>query len=249
MTALGALATPDVPRGVTVVLALGSLEQHGPHLPLDTDARIATWLVEEIGDQRPALLQAPALPYGASGEHEGATGTISIGTDALCHLLVELGRSVARWADRLLIVNGHGGNLEALTRAVPQLRSERRDVAWWSPRLRGADAHAGCTETSLLRHLAPHLVHLDRLAVGDTRPLDELLPAIRREGGVLAVSPTGVLGDPTTASAQQGARWCDELREQLLDALDAWRPDRTGGLQLPRWGAPPVPATTVDADP
>ena len=71
---------------------------------------------------------APAIGYGASGEHEGFPGTVSIGTSALRLLLVEFGRSASQWASRLVFVNGHGGNVEALAAAVALLRYEGRDV-------------------------------------------------------------------------------------------------------------------------
>ena len=71
---------------------------------------------------------APAIAYGASGEHQSFAGTISIGTEALTMLLVEYGRSAACWARRLVFVNGHGGNVAALADAVARLRAEGRDV-------------------------------------------------------------------------------------------------------------------------
>lgn len=218
MTVLGDAASPDVPVGATVLLPLGAVEQHGPHLPVDTDVRIATWLVDAAVTADASLVAAPALPYGASGEHEGPPGTVSIGTEALTTVLVEWGRSACRWAARVVVVNGHGGNLDALRRAVPQLRDEGRDVAWFTPAIADGDAHAGHVETSLLLRFAPHLVHHDRIAPGDTRPLTELLDQLRRDG-VPTVSPSGVLGDPTTATAPLGASLAQQLRGQLTDAL------------------------------
>jgi mycofactocin precursor peptide peptidase len=218
VTVLGDAASPDVPVGTTVLLPLGAVEQHGPHLPVDTDARIATWLVGEATVVDPTLVAAPPLPYGASGEHEGPAGTVSIGTEALTTVLLEWGRSACRWAARVVVVNGHGGNLDALRRAVPQLRDEGREVCWFTPVVADGDAHAGHVETSLLLHLAPDVVHRDRIAPGDTRPLAELLDRLRREG-VPAVSPSGILGDPTTATATAGAALAGRLRDQLTDAL------------------------------
>ncbi|MGQ4819438.1 creatininase family protein, partial [Enterococcus faecium] len=81
---------------------------------------------------------------------------------------MEYGRSACRWAGRLLIVNGHGGNLEALRGAVPRLRSEGRDVAWFPCGFSGADAHAGRTETSLMLHVEPRAVRRDRAVPGET---------------------------------------------------------------------------------
>ena len=86
---------------------------------------------------------APALSYGASGEHEDFPGTISIGHEALHLLLVEYARSACRWAEGVIFVNGHGGNAETVTSAVELLRSEQRSVAWTSCGVPGGDAHAG----------------------------------------------------------------------------------------------------------
>ncbi len=106
-----------------LVVPVGSTEQHGPHLPLDTDTRIAVAVARGIvarlsGRAGPPWLAAPPIAYGASGEHEGFAGTVSIGTAALTRLLVEFGRSASGWATRLVFVNGHGGNVEALVDAV-----------------------------------------------------------------------------------------------------------------------------------
>src|SRR5215204_2153898 len=87
-----------------VLVPVGSVEQHGPHLPLDTDTRIAAAVAARAATG--ALLVAPPVAYGASGEHEGFAGTVSIGHEALRLLLVELGRSASRWAARLVFVNG-----------------------------------------------------------------------------------------------------------------------------------------------
>ncbi len=133
----------DRPR--TLLVPVGSLEQHGPHLPLDTDTRIAAAVARRAAAGDPALLLAPPLAYGASGEHEGFPGTLSIGHDALRAVLVELGRSAARWANRLVFVNGHGGNLPTVPAAVTRLRAEGREVAWVGCTVPEGDAHAGRT--------------------------------------------------------------------------------------------------------
>lgn len=96
-----------------LIVPVGSTEQHGPHLPLDTDTRIAAAvshaLVEHLDDASPGdWVVAPPVHYGASGEHEGFPGTVSIGTAALRSLLLEYGRSALSWASRLVFVNGHG---------------------------------------------------------------------------------------------------------------------------------------------
>lgn len=226
-------AWPDVGARMLVV-PVGSLEQHGPHLPLDTDTRIAVALARTLvtgadsGRQTERLL-APAIAYGASGEHEMFRGTVSIGAEALRTVLVEYGRSACRWADRVLFVNGHGGNASALASAVRLLRYEARDVAWWTPIIPGGDAHAGRTETSMMLHLAPDAVRMTEAAPGNTEPMSALWERMR-DGGVGAVSPSGVLGDPTGADADEGRRIVGALRADLADAAGRWRPDEHGRL-------------------
>ena len=211
----------------TVLVPVGSLEQHGPHLPLDTDARIAAAVARRAAD--PAMLVAPPLAYGASGEHEGFAGTLSIGHDALRAVLVELGRS-AGWASRMVFVNGHGGNLPTVPEAVVQLRQEGREVAWSGCAVPGGDAHAGRTETSILLALDPSVVRLAAAEVGNTAPLRDLMPALT-SGGVKAASANGVLGDPRGATAAEGEALLATLVENLRDELGRWKPDERARLR------------------
>jgi mycofactocin system creatininase family protein len=229
VTSLAGTVWPDVPDSPLLVVPLGSLEQHGHHLPLGTDTSVACAVAEAAAGSLDGALLAPALAYGASGEHEGFPGTISIGTEALTGLLVEYGRSAGRWAGRVLVVNGHGGNLAALRAAVPLLRWEGRDVAWFPCGVPGGDAHAGRTETSLMLHVEPDGVREDRAVPGETAPLGELLPRLRAEG-VRAVSPTGVLGDPAGASRAEGAALLADMAGRLIRAARAWDVDDAGRL-------------------
>jgi creatinine amidohydrolase len=223
---LGERTWPEIDGRPTLLVPVGSTEQHGRHLPLDTDARVAAAVAARAASDTD-LLVAPTVAYGASGEHEGFPGTVSIGHEALRLLLVELGRSAARWVGRLVFVNGHGGNVASLVEAVRLLRDEGRDAAWFAC-VPGGDAHAGLTETALMLALAPTLVGPDR-AAGNPAPLGELLP-IMRTGGVAAVSRTGVLGDPAGASAEEGERLLGSMTDALLAAVARWTPDPAGRL-------------------
>ena len=155
---------------------------------------------------------APAVAIGASGEHQGFPGTLSIGTPAMTTCAVELARSALpapgsgrpRPFAAVLFVNGHGGNVEALGAAVELLASESRTVAAWHPRVPDGDPHAGVTETSLMLHLHPGRVRMD-LAERGTRHRFRDLAGQAGADGLAAVTPNGVLGDPTGATAAHGA--------------------------------------------
>ena len=220
---LGTQFWPDVDGSRTLVVPVGSIEQHGPHLPLDTDTRIADAVARSIS----GVLVGPAIAYGASGEHEGFPGTVSIGTAALESVLVEYGRSACRWAERVVFVNGHGGNGPAVRSAVLLLRYEGRDVVWFPCAVPGADAHAGRTETSLLLHLSPESVDMTKAEVGNPTDIASLLPALR-DGGLAPVTANGVLGDPTGADSEEGRVLFEHLCTRARDALQRWSPSEHG---------------------
>ena len=222
--ALADLTWPQVGQrpGAMLVVPLGATEQHGPHLPLSVDTDMAVALCRGLAALRADVLVAPALPYGSSGEHAGFPGTLSIGQEALELVVVELARSATDTAARLLFVSGHGGNAEPLSRAVTRLRAEGRDVRAFAPTWEG-DAHAGRVETGLALALDPSRVQVELAAAGETRPLAAVLPALRA-GGVRAVAPNGVLGDPTGADAAEGAALLEQLIEDLERAVDRWWP-------------------------
>lgn len=202
-----------------VLVPVGSIEQHGPHLPLDTDTRIAVAIARGLAAGRAGVALAPAIPFGASGEHAGFPGTLSIGTAALTELLVELGRDVTREWSALLLVSAHGGNRDAVSSALARLRAEARPCAAFHGAPRTGDAHAGRTETAILLHLDPSLVHLELAEPGERRPVGELMARLRTDG-VRSVSPNGVLGDPDGATAAEGRRLLGEIIAAGNIALD-----------------------------
>jgi creatinine amidohydrolase len=215
-----------VDRASRDVLAvpLGATEQHGPHLPYTVDTEVAAALVGRLAAARPSVVAAPALAYGSSGEHAGFPGTLSIGPVVLELVLVELVRSADAFAG-VLFVCGHGGNAVPVRRAVARLRDEGRTARAWAPPGRADDAHAGWMETSVMLALRASAVRSPALSPGDPRPLTELLPELRRVG-VRAVSPGGVLGDPTRATAEAGHRLLDDWTVRLVAAVDRWWPER-----------------------
>ncbi|HTR91380.1 MAG TPA: mycofactocin biosynthesis peptidyl-dipeptidase MftE [Trebonia sp.] len=231
--ALAAAHWPDVAARARrlLVVPVGSLEQHGPHLPLDTDTRIAAAVAERACAARQHVGLAPAIAIGASGEHADFPGTLSIGHVALSTLLVELGRHGSLHWPAMLLVNGHGGNVTAIGDAIATLRAEGRQCHVWHAGIRPSmlagtpsprpviDAHAGRVETSLMLALAPGDVRLDLAAPGDTRPLPDIMADLRAHG-VRKLSKNGVLGDPAGASAAEGEQLLALLVADLAAVID-----------------------------
>lgn len=239
---LGDTTWPDVQRAVTdgrdvpagkapspiLLVPVGSTEQHGPHLPIGTDTLIAEEIAQRAVHLTEGLMVGPTLGVTASGEHAGFPGTLSIGSEAMELVVLELGRS-ADWAAGVVFVNGHGGNHDAMTRAVERLRDEgRAALAWfprWPHRADGgpADLHAGRIETSLMLAIDPGLVRLELARPGTDASIEDL-----RTQGVRAVSPTGVIGDPSGASGGEGERFVARFVADLVQHIERWRPLAAG---------------------
>ncbi|MBE1599968.1 creatininase family protein [Streptomyces stelliscabiei] len=227
------LTAPDVSarlsRHSVLVLPIGSTEQHGPHLPLNTDTviaeRFAQMLVGRYGDHHD-LWALPALPYGLSPEHAWSAGVVSLKTTTFSSLLDTIvGQYVsATTARRLLIVNGHGGNrgvLETLAYELQQTYGIAVCVinpVSLSPEATVSELpeiHAGVRETSMMLALAPDMVHLGRIPADHTPDpgrREEIQRLILRRGTAWpwsscdpAISSLGIIGgDPRKASAAAG---------------------------------------------
>jgi creatinine amidohydrolase len=225
-----ATATALGPDSV-VVLPIGAIEHHGPHLPLVTDALIAESVATAAVDRAAAegldVWQLPTLSFAKSDEHSWASGTVWLRWETLMETLVDIGRSVAATpARRLVLLNGHGGNTALLGVALRELRRRFGLLTFAMPAGiqtagRGVDGepdeqglgiHAGFGETSLVLHLRPDLVDL-RLAERNVPAHVARLEHLGFNGTVAQFGwlsddfgPSGVIGDPTGADAATGAR-------------------------------------------
>jgi creatinine amidohydrolase len=209
-------------NGRVLVIPIGATEQHGPHLPLTTDSDIAVALADGLLATLPdAIVVAPVIAFGASGEHQDFAGTLSIGQAAIEHVVIELGRSATCTWPRVLLLSTHGGNLQAVRRAERCLRDEGREVRVWVPNWAG-DAHAGQTETSLMLAIDPARVRLWAAEPGATEPIGTLMPRLAA-AGVAGVSGNGVLGDPAGASALEGRRLLDAAVTSLASVVMTWQ--------------------------
>ena len=217
-----------------VLLPLGSFEQHGPHLPLDTDSIIIDSVIaQSLCDEQinaDAFVVAPTVAISASDEHAGFPGTLSTGTEPLVQSVVAICRS-ASWSLGVCIVNGHGGNADALARISSALTYEKIAHSIWSlPSYDGADMHAGRTETSVMLHVAPDKVQTDRIERGTIGDASDLVEQMRTSG-VAGVSKNGVLGDPTTATKEHGVAVMNLYSTSLAAHLALLSNDWRGGAQ------------------
>jgi mycofactocin system creatininase family protein len=222
---------PDVGDGegqCLLAIPIGSLEQHGPHLPLNTDTRIAVALATRLRAIRPDVVVAPPVHYGASGEHAGFPGTLLVNHDVLAAFLVELVRSARGAFAGVILISAHGGNGQGLSLVAAQCEADGDAVVIWRAHPPGGDAHAGRTETSLMLAIDQSVVRADLAQAGCTEPIETLMPRLRAEG-VRPISSNGVLGDPSGASAAEG--------RALLEAMTADLAAAVAGRWLP---APPA---------
>ena len=240
---LAEMTWPDVADAVkagatTVILPLGATEQHGPHLPLGTDTIRATALADRLAERLPGSLVAPALPFGCSDEHAGFPGLFGLDAETLAHIVLNLARRLAAWGvRRLVLLSAHGGNGAALNLALTLLRQELPDLevrtnghleeiaptALEVARRDGISAnalglHAGEGETSEVLYLRSDLTRMERAAPGFTGNMEAVLDKLRK-GGLRPVTSNGILGDPTPAVRERGARYLDALTEALAEAL------------------------------
>jgi creatinine amidohydrolase/Fe(II)-dependent formamide hydrolase-like protein len=240
---LGELTWPAAERRFKEVdvalLPVGSFEQHGPHLPLDVDAFDAEYLAQQIGarcsDPKPLVL--PLIPYGVSYNHDDFPGTLSVGPETLARMVHEIGLSVARHGvTKLVIINGHGGNVPALRFAAQMINrdahiftcvdtGESSDEDVGKLTATSNDVHAGEVETSTTMALRPHLVPMERARKHvpgfSSAYLDfSSARAVEWFARTARISRSGVMGDPTRATREKGAAMWEVMIRNLVEFVE-----------------------------
>lgn len=243
---LAELRAPDVGRLLSdrsiVVLPVGAIEQHGPHLPLNTDLVVAESVASATIDERGGDLDAwllPPIAVSKSNEHAWSVGTLWVSARTLLSVIEDIGRCVAALpARKLVFLNGHGGNSALLSVACREVRLATGLMTFLAhpsvPPDQGGDSpaeelgmgiHGGVAEASLLAHLRPDLVDL----TAGYRNVPERLAANRavRFGGRVSFGwlsndfgPGGFIGDPTGASAEDGKRIFEGAVAAFGEALE-----------------------------
>jgi mycofactocin system creatininase family protein len=221
------------------LLPVGSIEQHGPHLPLDTDAFDADYLARSVAgrcsDPKPVVL--PLISYGVSYHHDDFSGTISIGNETLAQLVYEIGMNIAKnGISKLVIINGHGGNDPALNFAAQKINRDARifvcvdtgdtsDVDIDSMIDTPNDVHAGEIETSTSMAVRPELVRTDKMKKFVPKFSSRYLDFSSKRGiswhaFTKQISKDGVMGDPTKASAEKGRRMWEQMIGHLVEFVE-----------------------------
>lgn len=223
-----ALETADM-----VVLPTGSIEQHSKHLPVTVDTLRAENLTRELVEAAPerglSMVRLPTLPYGYSEHHMTYPGTITLGADTYQSVLEEIGASMAEHgADRLAIVNCHGGNRSPMKLAADRLQRDHGIEVYpvhWTEYGReqlveefGEDwGHAGDHETSVIELFHPDLVREDKKEPQTSKADYE----IRQYEYFSDITEQGGLGDPTNADPEFMREVVADTTQRILDALES----------------------------
>lgn len=232
------------------IVPLGSTEQHGPHLPEATDHLIAEAFARAVADGT-GFLCTPTITVGVSPHHRQFHGTMWVEPSVFRDYVESFTRNLGyHGIDRVVFVNAHGGNVQHLREVGRRLRDEHGiyAVEWmWNesiPELVGDlfehnGPHGGPKETALIQHIAPELVHEDRLEEARDGGLVDLSEAdVRRYGArtfydSIDNTENGVLGDQTDATPEAGERLFEAASEQLVNLVE-WLAGRDRETLLPR---------------
>lgn len=209
------------------IVPVGSNEQHGPANPLGTDHLIAKGIAEQVA-KRTGTLCLQVIPFGVSSHHKQFWGTIFISPEAFKKYVKEVCLSLKYYGvQKIVIVNGHGGNLAALAEMARELREEGVFVSvfqWWPatakllPRLFEDEErrHAAAEETSMNLVLHPHLVDIGKAVDEEPRKHKLQSDGITLPFGTVDETASGAFGKTSTASATKGKKDFEAVVTQLV---------------------------------
>lgn len=223
----------------TVVIGVGSTEQHGPHLPTHTDAIIADTLTYRIALKLGNALQAQTIRVGCSDHHLSFPGTISLKRETLKAIIYDYVRSLSKHGFQTIIfIPTHGGNFESTQEAIEELQSKYPElkligcmdvwrfvtIEWQIATEFGisneeAGAHAGEVETSQILAISKNQVREERFKPGYIGPLGEETSKLVFEKGISALSEIGVIGNPTHADIKRGKIYLEKLVDYLVEDI------------------------------
>lgn len=214
----------------TAVVPVGSTEQHGPHAPLGTDSIAAEAVAEAaMREREEAVVLAPTIQLGVSEEHRAFDGTVWVRPETFRAVVADTFASLAHHGiDRAVVVNGHGGNVDALRELCARVSrdGDAYAVAYtWFDAVDFDDlGHAGPAETSLIRHLRPELIHEDRTeaaASGGADRWGEWVSGTNLAYDSDAFTDSGAVGDPREGGAELGEELLGEAVGALVELLTA----------------------------
>ncbi len=225
-----------------VIVPLGALEQHGPHLPLDTDSLIAEAVADRAAQTAEECMVVPGIPVGASSHHLAFPGTASLSDATLRSVMVEVIHTLLSHGFRgAYLVTGHAGNVGAMAAVMAELDpTERSRVVSFDdwPAQRDAvhrvaedqlgldrelvGTHGGHFETSIMLAIAPDRVDMASAVAGHIGPAASASAKLRSEG-MAALSPVGIIGDPRGATADAGERYLGALVDLVVEGIEAHR--------------------------
>jgi creatinine amidohydrolase len=218
------------------LLPVGSTEQHGPHAPLGTDTTAAVAVAEAgAAATDESVLIAPPITVGVAEEHRHFAGTLWVEPDTFRAYVRETVASLAsHGTDRVVVVNGHGGNVPALREACGRVTRDGDAYAvpfTWFDAVDDVPGHGGPLETSLLLHVAPEDVHEEEFEAAATEGADrwgEWVGGVNLAYDTREFSDNGVVGDPGEASAQRGEALLETAGDELATLVE-----RVAGLERP----------------
>lgn len=209
----------DIKKCKRAIIPVGSLEQHGEHLPVSTDALIAEYIAHQVAANVGAFV-LPVIAYGVSFEH-APMFNVSVKDSTLSSLVRDACASLAENGIKdIVIINGHHGNMGAL-KGIGRLKvgASVRVLHYWHF-MEQELGHAGDAETSLILAIAPELVHMERAKAGSKKPSKVAYSRVAgKPGSFVKVTGNGVWGDPRKASAEKGRDLIREVTAGLAKAI------------------------------